>query len=61
MGVLGKSAESSFLSFLNGVMRAVVEGVKVVIFCNLCEKEAMGAVVEGGKAVILCHFREMRR
>ena len=61
MGVLGGSAGSAFLSFLNGVMRAVVEGVKVVIFCNLCEKEAMRAVVEGVKVVILCHFREMRR
>ena len=61
MGVLGESAESSFLSFLNGVMRAVVEGVKVVIFCNLCEKEAMRAVVEGVEVVMLCNFRKMRR
>ena len=39
-------------------MRALVEGVKAVVFCHFWPNEAMRAVVEGVKGVIFCHFWE---
>ena len=47
--------------WLNEAMRAVVEGVKVFIFCHFRENEALSAVVEGVEVVIFRHFWEMRR
>ena len=51
-----KNGVEGFASFVSLAMRAVVEGVKVFIFCNFCGNEAIRAVVEGVNVFILCHF-----
>ena len=40
------------------MLSAVVEGVKVFVFCHFWGNEALRAVVEGVKVIVFCHFWE---